>query len=225
MFRINSILVKTVTVAVFCALATAAMAQSYSYRAEEWECSLGLQYSLATDIYGESGSKAEINDDLGIGFAAGYNINEYVQLGGSFNWNSRSYRATAGGEGSSKIPYNNDMETTTLGLNGIYFLLPGNLTPFVSASVGYVFVDSNIQNGRTETQCYTDPVWGYTCDTYTPTRTESGLSYGGGIGLRYDLNENASFQISYNKAWMDIHHATETVDFDSIRIDFIGRMF
>jgi len=226
MFKINSVLVKTWAVAMVCSgIATAATAQYQTYRAEKWDYSLGLKYSLASDISGEGGSKAEVDEDLGFGFAAGYNFNDYFQLGGSFNWDSRGYRATGIGEDGSDILYNNSMDTTVLGLNGIYFILPGNLTPFVSGSMGYTFLDSNIQNGPPTTQCYYDPWWGHRCNTYTPTKTKSGMSYAVGIGLRFDLNEGASFQLSYNKAWLDISSMSKTADFDSIRIDFIGRTF
>ena len=231
MFAFRSRLVKITILALVCAGGAAvAMAQTesapvLSYRAEKWEFSLGLKYAFESDFSGENGTKVEIDDDLGFGFAAGYNINEYFQLGGSFNWDSRSYNTTGlGGEGSS-LAYNNEVESTVLGLNGVYFILPGNLTPFVMGNVGYTFVDSNIQNGPTETSCYYDPWWGNYCSTYTPTRSESGLSYGVGIGLRFDLNETASFQLSYNKGWLDINSAAETPDFDSIRLDFIGRTF
>lgn len=224
-------LVNMVLLATVCAgWAGWAVAQSESaglpsYRAEKWDISLGLKYALATDISGENGSEAEIDDDLGFGFAAGYNFNSHFQLGGSFNWDSRGYDATGIRDDGSELRYGNDLESTTLGLNGIYFLLPGNITPFVSGSIGYTFVDSNIQNGPTETVYYYDPWWGYTYDTYTPTRSESGLSYGAGVGLRVDLNESFSLQLSYNKAWLDIDSTVETPDMDSIRIDFIGRTF
>jgi opacity protein-like surface antigen len=224
-------LMKTVVLATVCASwAAMAAAQSDSsgvptYRAEKWDVSLGLIYALETDISGEGGSQATINDDLGFGFAGGYNFNSHFQLGGSFNWDSRSYDATGIGNDGSRLQYNNNLESTALGLNGIYFILPGNITPFVSGTLGYTFVDSNIQNGPTETVYYYDPWWGYTYDTYTPTRSESGLSYGAGIGLRVDFNENFGLQLSYNKTWVDINNTAETPDFDTIRLDFIGRTF
>lgn len=214
-----------VVAAAWVCLATVAMAQSVSYRAEKWEFGLGMIYAFESDLSGEEGTRATIDDDLGFGLMGGYNFNEHFQLGGSFNWDTRSYRTTGLGDNGALLEYDNEVESTVLGLNGYYFILPGNFTPFVMGSVGYAFVDSNIQNGPTETYVYYDPWWGYTYDTYTPTRTESGLSYGLGIGLRYDLNENASLQLSYNKGWIDAGTAAETPDFDVIRFDFIGRAF
>lgn len=211
--------------AVYAGMAGLALAQEPSYRAEKWDIFGTMIYSLASDFDGARGSKVEVDDDLGFGFAGGYNFNRYFQLGGSFNWDSRSYNTTGIGSDGSALQYDNELEATTLGLNGYYFILPGNITPFVSASIGYTFVDSNIQNGPAETYCYYDPWWGNYCDTYTPTRAESGLSYGGGIGLRWDVNEQFSLQLSYNKAWLDVRDTVETPDFDTIRLDFIGRSF
>ena len=202
-----------------------ARAQEPSCRAEKWDISGAMIYSLASDFDGARGSRVEVDDDLGFGFAGGYNFNRYFQLGGSFNWDSRSYNTTGIGSDGSALQYDNELEATTLGLNGYYFILPGNITPFVAGSVGYTFVDSNIQNGPTETYCYYDPWWGDYCDTYTPTRAESGLSYGAGVGLRVDINEQFSLQLSYNKAWLDVRDTVETPGFDTIRLDVIGRSF
>lgn len=210
------------------ALAGAALpvlAEEESLRAGKWEISGAVIYALEADIEGEGGAQATVDDDLGLGFAAGYNFCRYFQLGGSFNWDSRDYSSTGVTDGGSLLGYENELESTTLGLYGLWFLLPGNITPFLSGSLGYTYVDSNIQDGPTETVAYYDPWWGYTYDTYTPTRSESGLSYGAGAGLRVDINEVFSLQISYNRVWLDLGGSADQPDFDSIRIDFIGRAF
>lgn len=226
MFGVRSMMRKPVVAAILCAaVATTTMAQDDSLRAELWDVSLGLKYAMDADFSGKGGSKIKFDDDLGFGFAAGYNINEHFQLGGSFNWDSRTYQATGIGKDGSRIPYNSSMETATIAMNAIVFLLPGNITPFVSGSIGYSFVDTGIQNGASTTQCYWDPWWGYVCSDYTPTRSRDGMSYGAGIGLRMDVSEVASFQLSYNQAWADIDTASSMPNFGSIRLDFIGRTF
>lgn len=194
-------------------------------RAGSWDIFIPLIYTAETDVEGEGGSKATVNDHLGLGLAAGYNFNNHLQLGGSFNWNNRSYDATYVQEDGGTGRYNNDLETSTLALNGVYYILPGNITPFVSASVGYTFIDTNIQDGPTQVTCYYDPWWGYICDDYTPTRTESDFSYAAGLGLRVDFNEAFVMQFSYNKAWFNFDHASDNPEVDTYRIDFGFRYF
>lgn len=212
-------------IAVVGAMAPAQAEEEASLRAEKWEISGAVIYALEADITGELGTSATVEDDLGFGFAAGYNFNRYFQLGGNFNWDSRDYQTTGAVGDGSLLGYENELESTTFGLYGLWFILPGNVTPYLSANLGYTYVDSNIQDGPTETVVYYDPWWGYTYDTYTPTRSESGLSYGAGVGLRVDINEFFSLQISYNMTWLDLGGAVENPNLDSIRIEFIGRTF
>ena len=192
-------------------------------RGESWDFMLPITYVEDTKIDGEGGSSADINDDFGIGFGAGYNFNNHFQLGGYFSWNSRSYDATVVRNDGSTYQYGNSMDITTLALNGTYYILDKNFTPFISAMVGYTWVDTNIQNGPPEGYCWWDPWYGEVCSYYVPTKTQSNWNYGGGLGVRYDFNQSFSMQCSYNKSWIDLD-SSGTTDFDIWRMDFILRM-
>ena len=189
-----------------------------------WDFILPLIYAESANVDGQGGSSAHINDDWGFGFGAGYNFNDHFQLNGMFTWNSRSYDATVVQQDSSTVKYGNTLETTTIGLNGNYYFLDKNFTPYISGMVGYTWVDTNIQNGPPAGYCWWDPWWGEVCSPYVPTKTESNWTYGGGLGLRYDFNQRFSLQGSYNKSWMDFDNSSGTPDFDFWRLDIIFRM-
>ncbi|MBT8338886.1 MAG: outer membrane beta-barrel protein [Desulfatitalea sp.] len=194
-------------------------------RAETWEFFLPLTYAVDATIKGKGGSSADLNADFGFGFGVGYNFNDHIQLSGLFQWNSRSYDATVVGDDGSTSRYGNTMEISTMALNGTYYFLDGNLTPFLSGMLGYTWVDTNIQNGPPTGYCWYDPWWGYICSYYVPTKIESSMAYGAGLGARYDFNDSFSMQCSYNKSWMDFGNVSGTPDFDIWRLDFIFRMF
>ncbi|MDA8139596.1 MAG: outer membrane beta-barrel protein [Desulfobacteraceae bacterium] len=194
-------------------------------RAGGWDFYLPLTYAEDAKIEGTHGSKVDINDDLGFGFGVGYNLNNHFQLGGLFNWNSRSYDATATRDDGSTARYSNWLETSTIALNGTYYILDSNITPFVSGMLGYTWMDTNIQDGPSSGYCWYDPWWGYVCSEYVPTKTASDLSYGAGLGVRFDINRAFSMQCSYNRAWIDIDNASGTPYFNTWRLDFIFRMF
>ena len=194
-------------------------------RAGTWEFYLPLTYTEEASFSGENGSSVEINDDFGIGFGFGFNFNNHFQLNGLFNWNSRSYDATRVSDNGSTFQYSNDLETSAILLNGIYYFLKGDFSPFVSGTVGWTFLDTNIQNGPTQGTCWWDPWYGYICTEYTPTKTDDAFTYGGGLGLRYDVNRYFALQASYNKIWADYSYASSTPDFDTWKLDFIFRMF
>ncbi|WP_419656142.1 hypothetical protein Dvar_52420 [Desulfosarcina variabilis str. Montpellier] len=193
-------------------------------RKGSWDFILPLTYADDTKIDGQGGSSADIDDDFGIGFGFGYNFNNHFQLNGGFNWNSRTYEATVAVSDGSERKYSNYMEMSTIALNGIYYFLDKNFTPFVSGMIGYTWVDTNIQDAPAETYCWYDPWWGYVCNDYVPTKTQDDWTYGAGIGIRYDFNKSFSMQGSYNKSWVDLE-TSGTTDFDLWRMDFIFRMF
>ncbi len=114
------------------------------------------------------------------------------------------------------------MDTSTIGVNGVYYLLGGNFTPFISAGIGYTYIDTNIQTGPSSGSCWWDPWYGYVCTSYANTKTESDWSYNAGIGVRFDVNRAFSLQGSYNKMWLEADKVKP--EFDMIKIDFIFRM-
>ncbi len=193
-------------------------------RGGTWEFFLPLMYTDSATIKGQGGSSVDINSDWSMGFGFGYNINDNIQVNGLFSWAYRSYDATVVQSNGAPKRYSNYMDTATIGLNGVYYFMNGNFSPFVSAGLGYTFVDTNIQNGPSSGACWYDPWWGYVCSSYVPTKTENDWSYNAGIGVRYDFNRQFALQGSYNKMWIDINNATTTPDFDIFKIDFVFKM-
>ena len=193
-------------------------------RGGTWDFYLPLTYADSARISGQNGSSVDINGDFGFGFGFGYNINDHFQVNGLFNWNSRSYDATVVKTDGSTSKYSNYMYTSNFSVNGVYYLLDGNITPFVSGGVGITYVDTNIQNGPASGSCWWDPWWGYVCSSYVPTKTENDVNYNLGIGVRFDMSRQFSLQGSYNKTWINIQKAQGISDFDIWRFDFIFRM-
>jgi opacity protein-like surface antigen len=191
-------------------------------RGGNWEFILPLMYTDSTTVNGEGGSSLRINSDWSTGFGFGYNVNDHIQINGLFTWAYRSYDATVMKTDGTTSRYSNYMDTSTIGLNGVYYLLGGNFTPFISAGIGYTYIDTNIQNGPSTGSCWYDPWYGYVCSSYVPTKTESDWSYNAGIGVRYDVNRSFALQGSYNKMWIEADKVKP--DFDIFKIDFIFRM-
>lgn len=193
-------------------------------RAGTWDFTLPLVYADSARISGQNGTSVDINGGYGFGFGFGYNFTDNFQLNGLFNWNSRSYDATTVNTDGTTRKYSNYMDTSTLSVNGVYYFLKGDITPFVSGGVGVTYVDTNIPTGLGSTSCWYDPWWGYVCSSYVPTKTENDISYNAGIGVRFDANRQFALQFGYYKTWIDISRASSTPDFDTWKLDFIFRM-
>jgi len=175
-------------------------------RGGTWDVYLPVNFAESATIDGKNGSRVDVNAGTGFGFGAGYNFNEHFQVNGLFSWNVRSFDAMAG-----TTQYSNYMNTSVLMVSGVYYVLKGNITPFVSGGIGIAKVDANIEGG---------PGTG----TYVPSKTENDMTYSAGIGVRYDISPQFSMQGSYNKAWIDMSQASSTPDFGVWRLDLIFPM-
>jgi opacity protein-like surface antigen len=226
------IFVASVIVSILCLAGVAEPADAQQYtavrpdgRAGSWEFFLPLIYSNNATIKGDGGSKVDVNDDWAFGLGFGYNITDHLKVDGMFNWAYRSYDATAyDNNGNVSRQYSNYMDSTTLSLNGTYYFLNGKIQPFVSAGIGYTWIDSNIPEGTGSTSCWWDPWYGYVCSSYVPTKTEDDFSYTAGLGVRFDANRQFSMQLGFYRMWIDVSRASTTPEFDNYRLDFIFRM-
>jgi opacity protein-like surface antigen len=203
-------------------LPSAVMAQQ---RAGSLEFILPVTYSSSTSFNGQGGSSADLNSDLGWGFGIGYNLNNHLQLNGIFTWATRSYNATivqdtGGTLGPRKA--SGTLDSSTIAFNAVYYFIPSGFTPFVSAGIGSTFIDTNVPSGLAQTGCWYDPWYGYVCDTYQPTKTQTAVSYTAGAGVRFELNRVLSLQGSYNRVWLD--YSKSTPEIDGWRFDLVFRM-
>jgi hypothetical protein len=226
---IRIIVVALVVAAIGAMLPVPADAQGFTAvrpggRGGSWDFLLPITYSESATIDGQGGSSVDLNADWGMGFGFGYNFTDRFQLNGIFTWASRSYDATIVQDDGTTRRYNNYLDSSTFSLNGVFYFLDGDITPFVSGGVGITYVDTNIQNGVGSTACWYDPWWGYVCSSYVPTKTENDLSYNAGIGVRFDINRQFGMQGGYYKSWIDMSKASGTPDIDTWRLDIIFRM-
>lgn len=203
-------------------------AQSFSSsrpggRSGSWDFFLSPIYAESETVKGKGGSSVDLNDDWGFGFGFGYNFNDHFQLNGLFSYSDRSYDATVVQDDGTTQQYNSSMESTTISLNGVYYILSGNITPFLSGGVGWTWIDTNIPNGPPSNVCWYDPWWGYVCDSYVPTKTEDDWSFNAGIGIRADFTRQFGMQFGYYKMWIDMEKASDMPDFDIWRLDFVFR--
>ncbi|MCK7467124.1 MAG: porin family protein [Desulfosudis oleivorans] len=125
-----------------------------------------MEFSLADNLYGFfhdqrlGGSSVDLNADWSPGFGIGYHINEHVLVNGLFTWSSRGYDAETVLENGSTGNYNGTLDSSTISLNGTYFILDRDITPFVSGGIGWTYLDTNIPSGPSEALLLLGPVVG-----------------------------------------------------------------
>jgi hypothetical protein len=103
----------------------------------------------------KGGSSLETDDELGFSFGLGYNLSQRLLLTGELDVGSFSGIAT-------------------------WHFMDGPITPYVSATLGWTWVDSNIADGPPQVGCWWDPWYGYICTSLTETKSDTSMSYGFG---------------------------------------------
>ncbi len=208
-------------------LSTLCSATAFGERGPGWDFGGELLWQDAQDIGFEGGSSASLDDDLGLALTFGYRFNSRLELTFGLDWNQIDYdfeviedSALPGVTGFSG---RGDLETWTprVGLN--FNFLETDLTPFVSAGVGWAFIDTNIPDSPPYTSCWWDPWYGYWCGTFQSTRSSDELTYNAGVGARWDLGDSFTLRLAYEKHWIEVDSANGTPDFDQLKFGISAR--
>lgn len=208
-----------VLIALVSASATAAHAQmsGATERAQHWDFSLQTRYTTSHEYSGQGGSSVSLEDDLGWGFAFGYNANERFNVGFLMSWRTINYSATvvSATDLGDGFDYSNWLDIGTFGVSGDWNVLPKRFTPYVSGVLGWTFVDTNVSAGASSA-CWWDPWWGYVCGTYPTTFGTDAFSYAIGAGLRLEMSEAFFLRVGYEYDGIDLDNVNS---FNIFRVD------
>jgi len=192
-----------------------------SNRAQTWEFTLPIRYFGGKTVDFDHGSSIDIHDDLGWGFGFGYNLSEHMNINFEFAWINANYGVewasadtpglTAKGTG--------ELDASSSTVNFTYNFMPKTFTPYVSAGVGWNWVDSNIPLGPPQTGCWWDPWYGQVCTSFQDTLNESGFSYGFGLGIRFEPKESFFLRLGANDNWWDMGSYNSNADLWTYRFE------
>jgi opacity protein-like surface antigen len=196
-----------------------------------WDFGGELLYQFSQDVDFDGGSKAELDDDLGLALSFTYRFNSRLELLFGLDWNSYDYDAdilpaptSPGGPiVGTGFSIEGEIETWTPRVGVNFNLLEGDLTPYVTGGVGWSFIDTNVPDGRAQSACWWDPWFGYVCGTFQETKSLDELTYNVGVGLRWDLGSSISLRLGYERHWLELDNATSTPGFDQLKLGIIGR--
>jgi len=197
---------------------------SLSDRKDRWEFSFQTRYLDSVELEFEGGAEATLNEELGWAFGLGYNYSEHWAFNFDMGWGDVGYSGAYTDENNVPAETSGHIYSSSANFGGIYHFTAKRFTPFIGASIGWTFIDTNIQNGPPQTGCWYYPYWGYICDTYIPTKTTTEFNYAALLGLRFDINNKVFLKASAGKNWLNSSHATSTPDITTYKFD-IGFMF
>jgi opacity protein-like surface antigen len=205
-----------------------AAAREAPTREGRWEFSIGPTVLLADTLSFGNGAALETDDDLGFAFAFGYHVSPRLLLSAEMSWNNVGYEASLPsvddppGEPARGF---GEFDLSTFSGTATLHLLPGRFTPFLSAGLGWTWVDTGITIGPPQLTCWWDPWYGHICRPFQATRTEESVSYSLGGGFRWEFGAGRGYydwfaRLGFERRWADFNRTDGTLTFDSIRLEF-----
>ncbi len=185
-----------------------------------WEARLGLYSSGATDVDTEAGSTVEVDGSTGFMLGIAYHYSDRLQFGSNLSIDSKDYTVEVAGEDEGdSFEAKGSLDTMALMFNAAYNVLTGPLTPYVSAGVGYAWVDTNIATEPPTVGCWWHPWYGYVCTSWQDTKSVDGFAYEVGAGVRWDFNDAFSLDGGYTMRWVALDGAEGTPSFDGFQLN------
>jgi len=138
------------------------------------------------------------------GFGAGYNFSELLFLRGEMTFGSPDY----------EMQWNNSRITGDGWMNKGNINLDLNLmrhrpfSPFISAGLGYLYMDTGIPNGPPEYAVWWDYFWGPVLVGSQPTYTNTYLTYNAAAGVRWGINDRMALRFVFTTNWVDAKRDT-----------------
>jgi hypothetical protein len=133
------------------------------------------------------------------GFGMGFNINDHWTLNAEFMFGSSDYRAEWSGS-----ELRGEMFMSNGKFNVEYNVLAEPLTPFVKGGLGYYYFDTGIPSGPPGYYCWWDYWWGYVCEGFVPTHTETSFALNAGAGIRWDISDFVFVKAFGGATWVDV---------------------
>jgi outer membrane protein assembly factor BamD len=192
---------------------------------KRWEASAGVLATNSVDVDFKGGTQAEIDSGVGFLIGVGYHYSNRLRFGSTLTFDQKDYEAEVVGDQSGEsFTAEGSLDTMSLMFDVAYsFLMKGPLTPFVAGGVGWSWVDTNIATEPPSVGCWWHPWYGYVCTSWQDTRTESGLAYELGLGLRYDFNDTLAADGTYRLRWVDFENAADSPSFDGFQLNLIWK--
>ena len=212
---------KILIIALVMTLPGLAAAQGNS-RAGSWDFTVGGIYQDGDRAEGEMGSYLQTDNTWGFGFYVGYHLNNRFQLGADFDFLRPGYDMVMIDENDpdNSFRINHTASQFNGRLKATLNLTDGPFVPYVEIGYGWTYIDSNVADGPPQTGCWWHPWWGYICSNFYNTVSSTETSYGGALGLRYELAGNAFIKVNYQYWKLQTGGSAADPELKALRIEY-----
>ena len=194
-------------------------AQYATVRSGKEEFSAKVSYLDTMVIEGQNNSQVDLTDDVGFAFEFGYNYSEHLNISLELSYNQPGYTATVITDEADprEIISRNILDVWNSQLNATYNFFANEFTPFISAGLGWSYMDSRLATGQHDGFCVWDPWYGYVCGEVQDTYDVYNFSYNVKAGLRWDIDDNLFLIANYGTYWYDFDYA-KTINSETVQL-------
>jgi opacity protein-like surface antigen len=169
-----------------------------------FEFTVGVVYQQSEDAAGTENSNLVVEDATGINVGFDYTFNRRFSAGFDLSWLRPRFDATLVPEDDPQNPVRISNKATVINgnFNATGYLLKGPITPYAQVGLGWTYFDSNVIDRPPITGCWWDPFWGFICSSFYSTYNETKFSYGGTLGVRWDVTDSIFVKGGYR--WLAV---------------------
>ena len=166
------------------------------------------QYLHSEDINfnGPFGTVKTKMDDTGLGgFGIAYHFNDFISIHGDFMFGEANFSGDFPIEGApgSTVFIKQDAFIQTGRFNVDYNIINRRLTPFVTAGIGYQYLETELHSLPPVSYCWWDPWWGYICDVSHPYASTTDFTWNAGAGVRWNITDNLVVKAMAGATWLE----------------------
>jgi len=161
----------------------------------------------------------DFDDDWGLTLGGGYHLSNHLYVGGELLFAKSTFSGTSTEDDTSL-----QQSMRQWGITGgfEYNLLEGPLTPYLSAGLGFTYLETDDPT-RDPAYICRPGFYGWWCDWYYPVYSDWFFTYYAGVGLRWDISDRSVVRLSYKLNWISASGVTSQVRQDMLAITYGGK--
>lgn len=153
----------------------------------------------------------------------GYHLNDNLYLGGEMTFANTGFTGYGEDPETGEESFlKQDLREWGLLVGIEYNLLKGPITPYVSAGLGFTYLETPVPDGDPEYICVPG-YWQWWCYWAYPVYSHWSFTYYAGAGIRWDINDRTVMRLAYKSNWVDIPNLRATSRQDVFSLTVGGR--
>jgi opacity protein-like surface antigen len=161
-------------------------------------------HSQDIDFNGPFGTvKSKMNDTGLGGFGFAYHFSDFFSAHADFMFGGATFNTDVPLEIGGTAHVKQDAFLQTGRFNIDYNIINRRLTPFITAGIGYQYIETELSHLPPINSCWWDPWWGWICTTSHPSAWQTDFTWNAGAGVRWNITDNLIVKVMGGATWLE----------------------